>query len=40
MGDATTIGPDKSNTLNYISLAIFALTILVIMIHAALRIKK
>ncbi|MCX6304293.1 MAG: cytochrome c3 family protein [Bacteroidetes bacterium] len=40
MGDATTIGPDKSNTLNIISLGIFGLTILVIAIHAALRIKK
>ncbi|MFZ4522339.1 MAG: cytochrome c3 family protein [Bacteroidales bacterium] len=40
MGDATTIGPDKSNTLNIISLVIFGLTILVIVIHAAFRIKK
>jgi hypothetical protein len=40
LGDATTIGPDKSNTLNIISLVIFGLTILVIIIHAALRIKK
>ena len=40
LGDATSIGPDKSNTLNIISLVIFAMTILVIIIHAALRIKK
>ncbi len=40
MGDSTSIGPDKSNTLNIISLIIFGLTILVIIIHAALRIKK
>jgi hypothetical protein len=40
MGDATTIGPDKSNMLNIISLAIFGLTILVITIHAVFRIKK
>ena len=40
MGDATTIGPDKSNMLNIISLVIFVLTILVIIIHAVLRIKK
>ena len=39
MGDATSIGPDKSNTLNIISLAIFAMTIVVIIIHAVLRIK-
>jgi hypothetical protein len=40
MGDATSIGPDKSNTLNIISLVIFGLTILVIITHAVLRIKK
>jgi hypothetical protein len=40
MGDSTAIGPDKSNTLNIISLVVFGLTVLVIMIHAALRIKK
>ncbi len=39
-GESTSIGPDKSNTLNIISLAIFGLTILVIIIHAVLRIKK
>jgi hypothetical protein len=40
MGDATSIGPDKSNMLNIISLIIFGLTILVIIIHAVFRIKK
>jgi hypothetical protein len=40
MGDATSIGPDKSNTLNIISLVLFGLTVLVIVIHAFLRIKK
>jgi hypothetical protein len=40
MGDATTVGPDKSNTLNILSLIIFGLTILVIVIHAFFRIKK
>jgi len=40
MGESTSIGPDKSNTLNIISLVIFALTMLVIIIHAAFRIKK
>ncbi|MEI6682804.1 MAG: cytochrome c3 family protein [Bacteroidota bacterium] len=40
MADATTIGPDKSNTLNIISIIIFGLTILAIVIHAVLRIKK
>jgi hypothetical protein len=40
MGDSTTVGPDKSNTLNIISLIIFGLTILVIIIHAFFRIKK
>ena len=40
MGDATTVGPDKSDTLNIISLIIFGLTILVIIIHAVFRIKK
>jgi hypothetical protein len=40
MGEATTVGPDKSNTLNIISLVIFGLTILVIIIHAIFRIKK
>ncbi|MEI7500589.1 MAG: cytochrome c3 family protein [Bacteroidota bacterium] len=40
MGDATSIGPDKNNTLNIVSLVIFGLTILVIVIHAVLRIKK
>jgi hypothetical protein len=40
MGESTSIGPDKSNTLNIISLTIFGLTILVIIIHAILRIKK
>jgi hypothetical protein len=40
MGDATSIGPDKSNTLNILSLIIFGLTMLVIVIHAFLRIKK
>ena len=40
MGDATTVGPDKSDTLNIISLIIFGLTILVIIIHPLFRIKK
>ncbi|MCX6269208.1 MAG: cytochrome c3 family protein [Bacteroidetes bacterium] len=40
MGENTSIGPDKSNTLNIISLVIFGLTVLVIIIHAALRIKN
>jgi hypothetical protein len=40
LGETTTIGPDKSNTLNIISIIIFALTFLAIFIHAALRIKK
>lgn len=40
LGDITTVGPDKNNTLNLISLGIFALTILAIIIHAVLRIKK
>ena len=40
MGESTSIGPDKSNTLNIISLVIFGLTMLVIIIHAVLRIKK
>jgi len=40
IGDATSIGPDKSNTLNVISLVIFGLTLLVIVLHAILRIKK
>ena len=40
MGDATTIGPDKSNTLNILSIIIFGFTFLAIIIHAALRIKK
>jgi len=40
LGDATTIGPDKSNFLNFISLLIFGLTILAIIIHAVLRIKN
>jgi hypothetical protein len=40
MGETTTIGPDKSNMLNIISLVIFGLTILVIVIHAFFRIKK
>ena len=40
LGESTTIGPDKSNTLNIISLIIFSLTILAIIIHAVLRIKK
>lgn len=39
-GETTTVGPDESNTLNLISLAIFALTILGIVIHAVLRIKN
>jgi len=39
-GESTSIGPDKSNTLNIISLVIFGLTILIIIIHAVLRIKK
>jgi len=39
-GDATSIGPDKSNTLNIISLVIFGFTLLVIIIHAVFRIKK
>jgi hypothetical protein len=40
LGESTSIGPDKSNTLNIISVVIFGLTILVIIIHASLRIKK
>jgi hypothetical protein len=40
MGENSTIGPDKSNTLNIISLVIFALTLTGIIIHAVLRIKK
>lgn len=39
-GETTTVGPDESNTLNLISLAIFAMTILGIVIHAVLRIKN
>lgn len=40
LGDATSIGPDKSNTLNLISLVIFGLTLAGILVHAFLRIKK
>jgi Zn finger protein HypA/HybF involved in hydrogenase expression len=40
MGGTTTIGPDESDTLNIISLVVFALTILFIIIHAALRFKN
>jgi hypothetical protein len=40
MGESTTIGPDKSNTLNIISLVIFGLTLLTILIHAMIRIKN
>ena len=40
MGEATSIGPDKSNMLNIISLFVFGLTLLVIIIHAAFRFKK
>lgn len=40
IGDATSIGRDESNTLNIISLVIFGLTLVVIAIHAFLRIKN
>ncbi len=40
LGDTTTIGPDKNNTLNIISLVIFGMTLLFIIIHAAFRMKK
>jgi hypothetical protein len=40
LGETTTIGPDKSNMLNIVSLVIFGLTMLVIFLHAFLRIKK
>jgi hypothetical protein len=39
-GGSTTIGPDRSNTLNLVSIIIFGLTLLGIVIHAFLRIKK
>jgi hypothetical protein len=39
-GGATTIGPDRDNTLNLISLIIFGLTVLGIAIHAFIRIQK
>ncbi len=38
--DSTSIGPDKSNTLNIISLVLFGMTLMVIVIHAVLRIKN
>jgi len=38
--ETATIGPDQNDTLNKIGLAIFALTIIIILIHAYLRIKK
>jgi len=40
LSETSTIGPDQNNTLNIISLVIFGLTILVILIHAVLRIQK
>lgn len=40
IGDTTTVGPDKSNTLNLISIVIFCLTLFAIAIHAFFRIKK
>lgn len=38
--ETATIGPDRNNTLNLISLSIFALTLVIILTHAILRIKK
>jgi hypothetical protein len=38
--ETLTIGPDQNNLLNIISIVIFCLTILVIIIHAVLRIKN
>ncbi|MDP1621821.1 MAG: cytochrome c3 family protein [Bacteroidales bacterium] len=40
MGGTTSVGPDVSNRLNVISLVIFGFTVLLILIHAGLRIKK
>jgi len=40
LSETSTIGPDQNNTLNIISLALFALTLLVILIHAVIRIQK
>lgn len=38
--ETSSIGPDQNNTLNIISLVLFGLTILVILIHAVIRIQK
>jgi Zn finger protein HypA/HybF involved in hydrogenase expression len=38
--ETSTIGPDKNNSLNTISLILFGLTLLVIIIHAIIRIQK
>ena len=38
--ETLTIGPDQNNLLNIISFIIFALTLMAVIIHAALRIKK
>ena len=40
LSETASIGPDQNNTLNIISLLIFSLTILVILIHAVIRIQK
>ncbi len=40
LSETSTIGPDQNNTLNIISLALFTLTLLVILIHAVIRIQK
>jgi len=38
--ETATIGPDQNNTLNYISLTIFGIILLIILFHAFLRSKK
>jgi len=38
--ETATIGPDQNNSLNILSFVILGFTLLVILIHAALRIKK
>jgi len=38
--ETATIGPDQNDTLNKIGLVIFAITIIILLIHAYLRIKK
>jgi hypothetical protein len=40
LSETATIGPDQNNTLNIISLVIFGLTILIILIHAVIRIQN